>query len=188
MLHIRVVIAAMAIVILVGASLAQAEDKPQDSAKPPESFRSKLINDPNLDRNRKDFGQCQAATSELQRVEKSYAGGKASISTLLAAERKLTATQIHYMRVSTNSRGAPAMREYLAHQGEVAAIERGLASMTALSGMVAAEDLPEVRQEAERYQEALREARRELLRAEYVWKSASRADQLRYLNRKNDPR
>jgi hypothetical protein len=34
------------------------------------------------------------------------------------------------------------MREYLAHQGEVAAIERGLASMTALSGMVAAEDLP----------------------------------------------
>jgi hypothetical protein len=54
--------------------------------------------------------------------------------------------------------------------------------------MVAAEDLPEVRQEAERYQEALREARRELLRAEYVWKSASRADQLRYLNRKNDPR
>lgn len=184
----RFAAAATAIVILAGGVIAHAEEQPPAPLKSPESFRTKLLNDPAVDRSRKDFGQCQTATAELRLIEKSYASGRASIATLLAAERKLTATQIHYMTVSNSSRGAPAMRQLLARQGEVAALERGLASTTALTGTATDADVPTVREEAKRYEEALKEARRELLRAEYAWKTASRADQLRYLDRKQDRR
>jgi len=177
-----------AYLLLVCFAPLRAEENPPAPAQPPETFRAKLLNDPNVDRSRKDYRACQDAVTVLRLATAAYSEGRSPVATVLAAEQTLTATQIHYMTVSNNSRGAPAMRELLARQGEVAAIERGLASTTALTGTATDADLPKIREEVKQYEEALKEARRELLRAEYAWKTASRADQMRYLNRKNDRR
>jgi hypothetical protein len=128
------------------------------------------------------------AAEQLRLAEEAYAAGTGKVAGLLAAERKLTAAQIHYMTTTSNVRGNPATREYLTRRGEVSALERGLASTTSLTGKVSDGDVPQVREEMKKYDGALKEARRELLKAEYAWKTASRGDQLRYLNRKNDPR
>lgn len=177
-------------VLMLVVSFAQlrAAEKPQAAAEPPPSFRTGLLTEQNIDRSRSDFKQCLEEAERVRLAEQAYSRGKGDVTALLQAERRLTAAQIHYMTTTSNVRGNPATREYLTRRGEVGALERGLASTIALSGKVREADLPEIRQESKRYEEALKEARRELLRAEYGWKTASRADQLRYLNRKNDPR
>ena len=159
-----------------------------DPVEPPPSFRTGLLTEQNIDRSRKDFKQCLEAAAEVQLAESAYAAGKGNLADLLQAERKLTAAQIHYLTTTSNVRGNPAMREYLTRRGEVGAIERGLADVIALVDKASAADVPVVREEVARYLEAIKEARRELLRAEYAWKTASRTDQLRYLDRNEDPR
>jgi len=176
------------LMLIVCLAPLRAEQKPQAPVEPPPSFREKLLNDPDVDRSRKDYRPCAEAAAQLDLALEAYREGRFKVENVLAAERKLTSAQIHYMAVSNNSRGAPAMRELLARQGEVAALERGLASTTVLTGSATDADLSKVREESKRYEEAIKEARRELLKAEYAWKTASRADQLRYLNRTNDPR
>ncbi len=178
----------VAIVFVSGLTPLHADEKPQPPTEPPPSFRTSLLTEQNVDRSRKDFNQCLEAAAEVQHAEEAYASGKGSIAELLHAERKLTAAQIHYMTTTSNVRGNPATREYLTRRGEVSALERGLASLVVLTREASDADRPQIRQESKRYQEAIKEARRELLRAEYAWKTASRADQLRYLNRTNDPR
>lgn len=170
------------------ASAAGAEETAKTTEKRPESFRASLLTEQHIDRSRKDFSQCLEAVEKLRVAEDAYVTGKGSVSAVLGAERELTAAQIHYLTTNSSVRGNPAMRDFLTRRGEVSALERGLASTTSLTGKVTDADLPQVREEAKRYQDALKEARRELLRAEQAWKSASRADQLRYLNRKEDPR
>ncbi len=167
---------------------AQEAEKPEAAADSQQHSRSSFLTEQNLDRSRQDFNPCLEAAAEVRVAEQAYADGQTPITSLLRAERKLTATQIHYLSTSSNMRGAPALRDYLACRGEVTALERGLASTTSLMGKVVDDELPLVRKEVELYQEALKEARRKLLRAEHVWKTASRAEQLRYLNRKANRR
>lgn len=159
-----------------------------DPVEPPPSFRTGLLTEQNIDRSRKDFKQCLEAAAEVKLAESAYAAGKGNLADVLQAERKLTAAQIHYLSTTSNVRGNPSMREYLTRRGEVGALERGLADVTAFAGKASTADVPVVREEVARYKDAIKEARRELLRAEYAWKSASRADQLRYLDRNEDPR
>ena len=182
----RVPVALTLLMICIFPALAaEPINTPADS---PKSFRSSLLTEQNIDRSRSDFSQCLEAAEEVRLAEKAYSSVKGSITELLQAERNLTAAQIHYLTTTNSVRGNPAMRDYLARRGEVSALERGLASTMTRTGKASDGDLTQVREEAKRYQEALKEARRELLRAEYAWKTASRADQLRYLNRKADRR
>ncbi len=177
-----------AILCAVGIAYVRGDEPAKPPTEPPPSFRTGLLTEQSIDRSRKDFNQCLEAAAEVQHAEEAYASGKGSIAELLHAQRKLTAAQIHYMTTTSNVRGNPATREYLTRRGEVSALERGLSSLVVLTREASDADLPQIRQESKRYQEALKEARRELLKAEYAWKTASRADQMRYLNRTNDPR
>jgi hypothetical protein len=177
-----------AILCAIGIACARADEPAKPPTEPPPSFRTGLLTEQSIDRSRKDFNQCLEAAAEVQHTEEAYASGKGSIAELLHAERKLTAAQIHYLTTTSNARGNPTTREYLTRRGEVSSLERGLASIAVLTREASDADQPQAREEAKRYQEAIKEARRELLRAEYAWKTASRADQLRYLDRKNDPR
>ena len=129
-----------------------------------------------------EFRRCLEANRELHVAKKAYTQGAGPLQDLLQAQQELTAAQIHYAATSTNVRGYPALREYLSRRGEVAALEEGLKALRELE--VAEAEREQYRQEVDRYAAALKQAEKDLTIAERTWKTADRANQFRYLNRR----
>ncbi len=131
-----------------------------------------------------DFRRCLEAAREVEAARRGYAEGTVTLAALLKSQQALTAAQIKYSTTATNVRGNPALRDYLARRGEVAALTRGLSEARHLLGEVPSNEQEQVRQEVTRYIEALKLAQQELAQAEKAWKTADRAKQFRYLNRR----
>jgi hypothetical protein len=131
---------------------------------------------------RQEVRRALEAARAVQQALKDYAQGTGSLTAYYRAQQTLTAVEIACAAATSNLRGNPELSDYLARRAEVAALERARSEVLAVE--VAEGEADVKREELARYADALKLAHKQLAVAEKHWKTAERANQLRYLNRR----
>ncbi len=175
------VVAIVLVLLPVTVATAQEASAPKTQPKP---TRLGTMTKGNIGKSKGGFRLVLEAARKLETAKAAYATNPEALWELLAAQQAVTNAQIQYMSATTDVRGNAPLRDYLTLRGEVSARERGLAEVTQLLEQVPESQTQQVRDELKRRTEILELARKELANAELTWKTADRANQFRYLNRR----